>query len=60
MTLNELIQEIYNSQSNEIEVKRLKVAHGNQGGAGDYPLLVLNIGSKEIKFKLENNEWVAA
>jgi hypothetical protein len=60
MTLNELIQKIHSSQSNSIEVKRLKVSHGNQGGAGDYPLLILKIDGKEIQFKLESNEWVSA
>lgn len=36
MTLNKLIQEVYNSQSDSIGIQRNKVAHGNQSGADDF------------------------
>ena len=60
MTLNELIKKIHGSQSDSIKVERIEVRHGNRAGAGDYQMLILKIDGQEIRFKLENNEWVSA
>lgn len=57
MNLNDLLNKISTNGCQSIEVKHLKAAHGNSGGAGDYKILELSIGGEALRFVESTDGW---
>lgn len=58
MTIDDLLKAIYCSKVGTISTKIHTAYHGNVGGAGDYCIVTLTVGSDEFKFKsTKNGSW---
>jgi hypothetical protein len=57
MTLDQILDKIARSGSASATVSTVK--HGNPGGAGDFRIITLTLGSDELRFRQETSlKWV--
>ena len=57
LNLQQVLQEISNSGTQEIKVNHLKTKAGNRDGKGDYKVISLEIGANVINFNNKNGSW---
>lgn len=58
MKIEELIEEIYKSNVDSVQVSRHRAMHGNKDQAGDYSIVTLEIGGEKHVFSNESSNWV--
>jgi len=58
MKIEDLIEEIYKSNVNNVSVTNHSVKHGNKDQSGDYSIITLDINGASHKFSNETGQWV--
>ena len=58
MSLNDLLNQIYRSNEESVEIERTTMITGNTDGSGNYSRLTLKLGSHQYTFRKTEDGWV--